>query len=832
MIRCTRHDKRSVLLKGLLLVGLAVTIARPAFPNDRTVHNQQLSVTAHSPDGSYEIQVQGAAYPAVRSIYGAEIDHAWLKSSDYPLHHISQSDFTNSLGSGRELSISSAGLAGRPDLVCTIRLYSALAYGEIEIDVHNTNGKAVTVQSIRSLEAIGNSPIRLGDSEGSDRVLSDSFSEDWPPMIIYDLGKAPKGLHLGVGSQLIYNRDSKQSLFFGALTSERFLTILRLQTEPAASSVPRFMSYTIDSTGTTEIQATDDESGIREGSAENRVELSLPLAPGRAINSERLMFAAGSDYHAQLEAYGAAVREVHHARVNSPNLMGWWSWTAFYQNITEGDVLSNAQWLAQHLKQYGYNYLHIDEGYQYARGEYTTPDATRFPHGLRGLEHTICNLGLVPAIWTAPFEVTERTRVYQSHKDWLVHNARGEPIPVGEVGEGIPDRLYVLDATNPAAQEYLGQTFQTLVREWGIRYIKLDFMDTTAIEGYYYRPHTTALEAQRIGLNVIRKAVGEDVLLDKDGSPMLNAVGILDEGRVSEDTGHSFNHSKESSPGIFARYYMNRNFFVNDPDAFTISKQILDEHPHATALKLNEAQASIVLAAVSGGMFEIGDDLPTLGADPDRIALLENPDLLQMVKLDRAAVPLDLLTYHVEDEQPSVLLLKEDRRQSMLAVFNWTEQARSHTFTLEDLLLHRGDSYQLSDVFNKDQTVAFEGGSLILDVPQQSVRLIKIIDMSVAPAAPSVDAAIPGHARIGETITLAARAKADGVPMTDCHWEFGDGVVLDGASVEHTYTRAGTYSVHMAASGVDGVGAEKNFTVEVNGQARTSPPSRDTGPGE
>ena len=133
--------------------------------------------------------------------------------------------------------------------------------------------------------------------------------------------------------------------------------------------------------------------------------------------------------------------------------------------------------------------------------------------------------------------------------------------------EGIPDHIFVLDATNPAAQDYLRQTYRTLVRDWGVRYIKLDFMDTTAIEGYYHRPHTTALEAQRIGLEVIRKTVGEDVLLDKDGSPMLNVVGIVNEGRVSLDTGHSFSHSLDAAPGIFARYYMNQMCIRDSPYA-------------------------------------------------------------------------------------------------------------------------------------------------------------------------------------------------------------------------------------------------------------------------
>jgi hypothetical protein len=42
----------------------------------------------------------------------------------------------------------------------------------------------------------------------------------------------------------------------------------------------------------------------------------------------------------------------------------------------------------------------------------------------------------------------------------------------------------MLDVTNPGAVEYLRQTYAKLGREWGIHYIKLDFMDDSAIEGF------------------------------------------------------------------------------------------------------------------------------------------------------------------------------------------------------------------------------------------------------------------------------------------------------------------------------------------------------------
>ena len=638
-------------------------------------------------------------------------------------------------------------------------------------------------------------------------------------------------MHRAVGSQLIYNRESKESLFLGALTSNRFLTIIHLQTQSSSPDALGIASYTVDSTGTTEIQATDPESELREGPAENLIELSVPLSPGESLASERVMFAAGRDYRSQLDNYGSVIRELHHGRVSSDNMLGWWSWTAYYTKITEGTALTNAQWLAEHLKPLGYDYFHFDLGYGYSRSEYATPNASQFPRGMGDLTHRIARLGLKVGVWTAPFEVGERSWIYEHHKDWLVHNAHGDPISIGDAEEVKGERLFVLDVTHPDAQEYLRQTYRTLVREWGARYIKLDFMDNTAIEGYYHRPNTTALEAQRIGLELIRNTVGEDVLLDKDGSPMLNPVGLVDEGRISQDTGHTFLRSKEAAPGIAARYYMHRNFFITDPDAFTVSRQLLEERTIEAPATLNEAQVSITLAAVSGGMFEIGDDLPTLGSDPDRLALVKNPDLLAMVKLGHAALPLDLMTYRDKDEQPSIFLLREDQRQSMLAVFNWTEQPRSHTFTLGDLKLTAGHGYKLVDSFAPDQPLAMDGETLRLDSqPAHSVKLIKIIDTSIPAAAPSIVFQVPTQARIGEEIAFSSAASKDGAPALTHHWDFGDGVVADGAILTHAYTAAGNYTVRFTAESLDGKSAEQTFSIAVSGSVILPPPRRYSDP--
>jgi hypothetical protein len=534
------------------------------------------------------------------------------------------------------------------------------------------------------------------------------------------------------------------------------------------------------------------------------------------------LFSVDANYHRQLETYASLVGSLHHARVSAETPMGWWSWTAYYFGLNEAAALSNAEWLSQHLKPLGYTFFHIDEGYQYARGEYTTPDARLFPNGVASFEHRVTKLGLTAGLWTAPFEVSERSWVYEHHPEWLIHNAQGHPIHAGHVTEGT-DKLYLIDPTHPGAQEYLRATYRTLVNEWGIRYVKLDFMEDSAVEGFYYRPNTTALEAQRIGLGVIREAVGDSVLLDKDGCEMLNPVGYVDFGRISQDTGHTFESSRDAASGIAARYYMNRKYFVADPDAFTISTQTVDDqswHGGQRALTLSEAQASIALSAVSGGMFEIGDDLPTLSATPERTSLLGNADLIDMVRLGHASVPLDLMTYASQDRQPSLFLLREDARQNVLSVFNWTESSRTHHISVAELGLPPTRHYRVHDILSGAETSLSDGSPLNLVQPPHSVRMLKIVDTSlkVAPLQPSMGA--PENGEAGQSLILQAHANSN-EPILRYHWNLGDGVSLDGAQISHAYTHAGSYRVSLTTIGLNGLTAERHFTLTIKGNVVT-----------
>ncbi|MEO6912202.1 MAG: alpha-galactosidase [Edaphobacter sp.] len=807
-------------------------VCSPTFATASTKPNDAptLQLTANAVDGSYTLFASGLAVPVLRASAAVKVNGRWLHAADYPKHIVIAASSVGELGTAKATTIRYTGRDDAPDLLVRLRTYANNPFGDMQLTANNTTGHTLEIQSLRILEAKSKSGesaredrdsglINLGGPAVDDRVLSDSFSEDRPAMKIRDLGDAENHIHRAVGVQLLYNRQSKRSWFIGALTSDKFLSVLRLHLG-SSSNAAEMTSYEVDSTGTTELL---EENSLKDSPKKDRVELSLSLAPGVELSSERMLFSVSSDYHNQLETYAHLIRDLHHARVTAPTPLGWWSWTAYYFGLNEGTALTNAQWLSQHLKPLGYTFFHMDEGYQFARGEYATPDASLFPQGIAPLERKVTADGLTPGIWTAPFEVSERSWIYAHHPEWLVHNAQGEPIHLGFVTDGV-DQLYALDTTNPSAQAYLRHTYSTLVNNWGIRYIKMDFMEDSAVEGFYYKPQTTALEAQRLGIQTIRDAVGPDVLLDKDGCELLNPVGLVDMGRISQDTGHTFSSSRDAATGIAARYYMNRNYYLADPDAFSVSTQKVDDqswHGGARPLTLDEAKVSIALSAVSGGLYEIGDDLPTLGEAADRLALVKNLDLIDMARLGRSSTPLDLMTYDAKDLQPSLFLLKESSRQSILTVFNWSEMSSRHSITRHVLQLDPKADYSVSEVLTSTSRSNPLGAALDIQQPPHSVRIFKIVNTGIPAKAPDATAKVASSGKAGESMVFHAAPADHDDPVLHYTWDFGDGVTVEGADATHAYTHAGVFMAHLKATGFAPKPSIQAFSITISGTIAT-----------
>ncbi|MGB6111231.1 MAG: melibiase, partial [Acidobacteriaceae bacterium] len=261
-------------------------------PTNAQAQNQALLVQIDPADGTYEIGAAGANAFGFHAGIAAQVNGQWLQSKNYPKHATVESTVPDDLGTAHEWAVTFSGLTSQPDLVYRLRAYPDKPFADIQVMVRNTTGRQINVESIRPIAARGNSILNLTGSPVEDRILSDSFSEDRPNITIHDLGD--DDMYRGVGSQLVYNRQSHESFFAGALTSDRFLTILRIHLDKK-SPAKQIAAYEVDSTGTTEME-TDEWGSLHDARPEDEITLQTPLARGAELASERLLLSVDSDY--------------------------------------------------------------------------------------------------------------------------------------------------------------------------------------------------------------------------------------------------------------------------------------------------------------------------------------------------------------------------------------------------------------------------------------------------------------------------------------------------------------------------------------------------------
>ncbi len=173
------------------------------------------------------------------------------------------------------------------------------------------------------------------------------------------------------------------------------------------------------------------------------------------------------------------------------------------------------------------------------------------------------------------------------------------------------------------------------------------------------------------------------------------------------------------------------------------------------------------------------------------------------------------------DRQPSIFLLKENERQTMLTVFNWTEAQRTRAIDLVGLGLKKPGDYKIVEEFDDQACCSSASNTINLVEKPHSVRMLKLIDNSVPALPPPFEIGSPALAKAGEALAFAAAASSSQAPVLTCHWDFGDGSSLEGMQVQHAFTHAGRYDVQATVRGLDGITNRKTVTVSILGEVPT-----------
>lgn len=253
----------------------------------------------------------------------------------------------------------------------------------------------------------------------------------------------------------------------------------------------------------------------------------------------------------------------------------WNSWDNYYSEVTEKDIVQNADWIAKNLKAYGFRYVVLDDGYD--RGKNGSHDwigkwdKQKFPHGPQWLASYIKSKGLLPGVWLVP---NSYAGAVKQHPDWYLKYQNGKMV--------MDYNTPALDSTNPQVLGFLEREFKIL-DGWGFEYFKFD--GEYAIPQYVpgvdksrlYNQSINPLAAYRNRLKLIRQMIGPGRFIEgcPAGTP-LNGIGYFD----SYFNGDDMYASWQGSYPLFSS--INANAFLNHIVVYVMPGEGIDLAPVAT----------------------------------------------------------------------------------------------------------------------------------------------------------------------------------------------------------------------------------------------------------
>jgi alpha-galactosidase len=392
--------------------------------------------------------------------------------------------------------------------------------------------------------------------------------------------------------------------------------------------------------------------------------------------------------------------------------LGWNSWDGYGTTINEAQFKANAQWMAEHLKSFGWQYVTVDmewfvsnptaEGnsktFQYsldANGRYT-PAVNRFPSaangaGFRPLADYVHALGL----------------------KFGIHILRGIPkpavtnkLPIAGTSYSAADGADSSDTcpwnfdnfgTNPAqpaAQAYY-DSIATLYASWGVDLIKVD-----CISSHPYRGDD---------IRMIRQAIdkaGRPVVLSLSPGPA--PVEKLDEmrkyaqmWRISDDIWDIWHNDSPYPKGLGDQFEnVNKWAGKSEPGHWPDADMLPFGHlgpapgwgePRDTRLSHDEQRMLMTLWVIFPSPLMIGGDLSA--ADAWTLSLLTNPEVITVDQHSSG-------NHAVIHTDKTVIWLAQAASENAqyLAVFNRSESSTVVRYEWKDLGLP-GKTYKLRDLW-------------------------------------------------------------------------------------------------------------------------------------
>ncbi len=418
------------------------------------------------------------------------------------------------------------------------------------------------------------------------------------------------------------------------------------------------------------------------------------LKPGLEFRTGLIVFQSGTDEIALLKGYGGKLKRVFSPKLQ-PSATGWNSWDYYAGAVSEADAWENMKSARENFGD-KIKYMILDDGWQCQCGVWKAN--WKFPSGLGGFCSAARASGYIPGIWTAPFLCHVHTPMFREHPEYFARDEAGQPAFFSSPSAG---RMGVLDVTRPEVLRHIEEVYSG-IKKFGFGYFKLDFLHVLLSPGWFHDRSVGKARLVRLGIEAIRRAVGDESHLVACGAPLESVIGLVNSTRVTADVHNFWGHIRANARAYSCRFWMNGNLWRNDPDFLIVrskdtsgdfclnpgyaKRPFYDDSSYWKAgeeMDGAEARAYALFIYLTGGDIILGDALQKLNSKGIGLLrrILREPSSV-------SAVPLDL--FNPRGEIPSVYLMKGKSR-SCLGIFNWNESTERFSIDLEALKLTSGE---------------------------------------------------------------------------------------------------------------------------------------------
>lgn len=287
-------------------------------------------------------------------------------------------------------------------------------------------------------------------------------------------------------------------------------------------------------------------------------------------------------------------------RINKKAVAGWCSWEAYRRDIDAEKIIKISQFMEKKLKDYGLEYIQVDDGYQKmplpyrAEGDmkegWLTCEEKKFPEGHKGIVESIKKFGFVPAIWTNANITNEDFPKF--HPDSLIIHD-GKPLR----GEWIE---FLYNCTPETLEKQVTPIFEGF-RDAGYKYVKIDAIRHLLFDGLHeavrlgIMDNETAEAKFRAYMEATRAGLADDIYYLASWGEMHEVIGVADACRISMDANPTWAGIRMQLFEMARWFHTQRILFVNDPDHVCVRT------------KPKWAQSVLSLISLSGGLCMLSD---------------------------------------------------------------------------------------------------------------------------------------------------------------------------------------------------------------------------------